>query len=81
MHFYCTTDFAEIHCSCGFRGFGQGHRHQKSSYPFGYEPFLCCRAGLDEKGVPAKIESSWGEEESRNEVKAHQPDAPAEYSE
>ena len=54
---------------------------KKGSYPFGYEPFLCCRTGLDEKGVPAKIESSWGEEESRNEVKAHQPDAPAEYSE
>ena len=32
MHFYCTTDFAEIHCSCGFRGFGQGHRHQRDSF-------------------------------------------------
>ena len=31
MHFYCTTDFEEIHCSCGFRGFGQGHRHQKGT--------------------------------------------------
>ena len=45
MHFYCTTDFEEIHCSCGFRGFGQGHRHQKSSYPNGYELF--CAVGQE----------------------------------
>ena len=45
MHFYCTTDFEEIYCSCGFRGFGQGHRHQKIPTPNGVGIF--CAVGTD----------------------------------
>lgn len=39
MHFYCTTEIEEIHCSYGFRGFGQGHRHQNSPHPIGWGLF------------------------------------------
>lgn len=54
MHFYCTTDFAEIHCSCGFRGFGQGHRHHKKGVLFG-TPFLCCYRGLFNETHPFRV--------------------------
>lgn len=32
-------------------------------------------------GVPKLMQSVWGKEEPRHEVKAYQPDAPTEYSE
>ena len=68
MHFYCTTEIEEIHCSCGFRGFGQGHRHHGAANRACLRRrFLFCRNGRDEIGVRAKMESSWGEEEPRSE--------------